>query len=103
MFRNHPVVIRFDKPLRAIIEGSVADGNSQAARRQVLPMDGADAVDHHGKTQSVFWTAPRRPFEADSRRGGAIHVGKFISLILAVVPSQARESSEVLADLLLQI
>jgi hypothetical protein len=37
VFRDLPVLIRCGDPLRAVVEGSVADGNSQATRRKVLP------------------------------------------------------------------
>src|SRR5271157_319161 len=103
VFRHLPVVIGFGDARRAVVEGSVADGNSEAASRKELPMGGADAVDGRDEAYRVLRAAPPRPLQAKPRRGGPIHVGKLPGLVLAIAPTQAREGPEILADFLLQI
>jgi hypothetical protein len=53
VLRDLPGLIRFDDPLRAIVEGSVADGNSQSSEARILHFSGYPIFGHYGVTMVV--------------------------------------------------
>src|SRR5271155_2893786 len=95
MFSDLPTIIRFHDPLRAVIQTSVADGNSQSSCLQILAMHSTDAVHNASNPGAVLRPFSRSLFRPMPPRRGAVHIGKFVGL-----RSPAMASAEIVSRML---
>ena len=82
---------------------SVADQDAEAAVVEKGLVHAGNAVDDAGKADRVVRPAPLLAGERKAGRDGAVDIGEFVGLDVAVRPAGADESAEIGRDLLLEI
>ena len=97
-------VIRLDDLLEAgMRQLPVADEDAQSAGIEKGLMHAGNAVDDAGKADRIVRPAPLLAVERNAAGNGAVDIGEFVRLDVAVGPAGADESAEIGRDFLLDI
>lgn len=84
-------------------QSAIPDQYAQAARGEVLLVNGRDGVDDAGQGEGVGRPAPAPAVQRKARRQGAIDVRELVGLDAAAGEATASEQPQVCGELLLQV
>src|SRR5580704_9622323 len=89
--------------LSPVIQATIAEEESQAAKRQVFLVIARNSIRNIRETDAIVFAPPTRSLCECADFRGAVDFGVGVGLVLSLVPTPATEYSEPIAERLLEV
>lgn len=99
--RNLQAVVGFGDKLQPILQCAITNDKPVAASRQICPVGIRNSIDNRSQPNNIILTLPERTIELTTEAKRMVNLSKCPCFICTVVPTQARENTTIIAELLL--